>query len=83
MVGPATAGRFPRSREGAACAYPDMSCADAIVVDRLSVIGPVHVGKSLRAYAEKEGLPVSAVVARAIERQLRHAALSAFVDNFE
>ena len=60
-----------------------MSYADVMAVDRLSVTVPAHLGAALRACAEQEGLAVSAIVARAIEREVRHIALGAFLDEFE
>lgn len=64
-------------------AYSGMSYADAMAVDRLSVTVPVELGEALRACAEAEGLAVSAIVARAIAREVRHHALGAFLDEFE
>ncbi len=60
-----------------------MSYADVMAVDRLSVTVPAHLGEALRACAEREGLAVSTIVARAIEREVRHMALGAFLDEFE
>jgi post-segregation antitoxin (ccd killing protein) len=60
-----------------------MSYDGVMAVDRLSVTVPAPLGSALRGLAEQQGVSVSALVTRAIEREVRHVALSSFVDQFE
>lgn len=52
-----------------------MQHTDAVAVDRLSVTVPAELGSALRALAKARGGNVSSVVADAIAREVRLAAL--------
>ena len=60
-----------------------MSYAGGMPVDRLSITVPAELGAALRALAEERGEPMSSVVAEAIARYMRTAALDRLLHDMD